>query len=165
MFIMCPPTIVFVSRCPVYYGWGDRGGGVFPLKPLCLGNMAATAALRGKKRISDCLWLLSISELSSDISPHNIISLSKSCVWVCVCWSPEQQERAGLPLDPAVSPWRVTGLWKYLFSLKMEISLLRRGKGFVRDDKNTIIECPISILSIYVIPGHIYKYIISIQTY
>jgi hypothetical protein len=29
--------------------------GVVPLKPLCLGNMAAIAKQRGKKRISLCL--------------------------------------------------------------------------------------------------------------
>ncbi|KAK0145248.1 NLR family CARD domain-containing protein 3 [Merluccius polli] len=62
-------------------GFGRRG--VLPLKPLRLGNMAATAELRGKKRISNCLWLLSISELSSDISSHHHY--------------PEQQERADSP--------------------------------------------------------------------
>ena len=72
--------------------------GVLPLKPikLCLGNMAATAELRGKKRISDCLWLsLSISELSSNISSSSSLVWVKAvcvCVCVCVCvlcWSPK----------------------------------------------------------------------------
>ncbi|KAK0146046.1 NACHT, LRR and PYD domains-containing protein 12 [Merluccius polli] len=72
--------------------------GVLSLKPLCLGNMAATAELRrrrrrrrrrGKKRISNCLWLLSISELSSDISSHHHY--------------PEQQERADSPGPSCVS--------------------------------------------------------------
>ncbi|KAK0140537.1 NLR family CARD domain-containing protein 3 [Merluccius polli] len=71
--------------------------GVLPLKPLCLGNMAATAELRGgrrgrgKKRISNCLWLLSTSELSSDISSHHHES------------DPEQQERADSPGPSCVS--------------------------------------------------------------
>ncbi|KAK0135222.1 NACHT, LRR and PYD domains-containing protein 12 [Merluccius polli] len=62
--------------------------GVLPLKPLCLGNMAATAELRGKKRISNCS--------SAVIYHHTIISLSKSCV-------PEQQERADSPGPSCVS--------------------------------------------------------------
>ena len=40
----------------------------------------------------------------------------------------ESSSREQTPLDPAVSPWRVTGLWINLLSLKMEISLLRRGE-------------------------------------
>ncbi|KAK0148038.1 NACHT, LRR and PYD domains-containing protein 12 [Merluccius polli] len=63
--------------------------GVLPLKPLCLGNMAATAELRGKKRISNCVGLLSFSELSSDISSHHHY--------------PEQQERADSPGPSCVS--------------------------------------------------------------
>ncbi|KAK0155880.1 NLR family CARD domain-containing protein 3 [Merluccius polli] len=67
--------------------------GVLPLKPLCLGNMAATAELRGgrrrrgKKRISNCS--------SAVIYHHTIISLSKSCV--CVVLKPRAAGESRLP--------------------------------------------------------------------
>ena len=42
------------------------------------------------------------------------------------CFLEESSSREQTPLDPAVSPWRVTTLWIILLSWKMEISLLRR---------------------------------------
>ena len=44
------------------------------------------------------------------------------------CFLEESSRREQTPLDPAVSPWRVTTLWIILLSWKMEISLLRRGE-------------------------------------
>ena len=131
--------------------------GVLPLKPLCLGNMAAAAELRGnqfnsknfifplgtsdveeqqgvsipdntynKQRRRGSLIVCGCcpSQSSAVIYHHTIISLSKSCV----CVEAQSSRREQTPLDPAVSPWRVTGLWSILLALKMEISLLRRGK-------------------------------------
>ncbi|KAK0146361.1 NLR family CARD domain-containing protein 3 [Merluccius polli] len=76
--------------------------GVLPLKPLCLGNMAATAELRGKNRrgsltVCDCCP----SQSSAVIYHHTIISLSKSCV---CCVEAQSSRREQTPLDPAVSP-------------------------------------------------------------
>ncbi|KAK0152698.1 NLR family CARD domain-containing protein 3 [Merluccius polli] len=78
-----------------FYGSGSSASlcglrqrrGVLPLKPLCLGNMAATAELRGKKRISNCS--------SAVIYHHTIISLSKSCV--CVVLKPRAAGESRLP--------------------------------------------------------------------
>ena len=42
----------------------------------------------------------------------------------------ESSSREQTPLDPAVSPWRATGLWINLLSLKMDVLPERRGRGF-----------------------------------
>ena len=56
--------------------------GVLPLRPLCLGNMAAGAQLRGEKRISLAVTACCPSQSSAVIHHDSIISLSNSCVCV-----------------------------------------------------------------------------------
>ena len=41
----------------------------------------------------------------------------------------ESSRREQTPLDPAVSPWRVTGLWRNLLNLKMAAPPERRGRS------------------------------------
>ena len=73
---------------------------VLSLRPLCLGNMAAGAKLRGKKRIS-------LSVTVDHLRAQQWYIMTPSLVWVtavCVlCWSPEQQERADSPGPSCVS--------------------------------------------------------------
>ena len=46
------------------------------------------------------------------------------------CVEAQSSRREQTPLDPAVSPWRVTTLWIYLISLKMATPPERRGRSF-----------------------------------
>ena len=55
--------------------------------------------------------------------------MTPSLVWVkavCVCVEGQSSRREQTPLDPAVSPWRVTGLWINLLNLKMKATNLLR---------------------------------------
>ena len=60
---------------------------------------------------------------------YTTISIRHPLILVLV-FLEESRRREQTPLDPAVSPWRATGLWIFLLTLKMEAPPERRGRGF-----------------------------------
>ncbi|KAK0144777.1 hypothetical protein N1851_016763 [Merluccius polli] len=83
--------------------------GVLPLKPLCLGNMAATAELRAV------------------IYHHTIISLSKSCV--CVVLNSPGPSCVSMKSDRSMN---------HPISFKDGNQSIEKRKGFIRDYKDTV---------------------------
>ena len=106
--------------------------GVLPLRPLCLGNMAAGAKLRGKKRIS-----LSVTAVT--LRAQQWCIMTPSLVWVTavfvLCWSPEQQERADSPGPSCVSMKSDHSMEQPVNFKERNQSIEKRG-GFIRDYKN-----------------------------
>ena len=74
--------------------------GLLPLKPLCLGNMAARAKQIGKKRISLSVTVVLLRAQHWYLMTPSSVLVKAVCV---LCWSPEQRERADSPGPSCVS--------------------------------------------------------------